>query len=55
MSISRMSRARRLQRSVCSKSYNVQKWEIRFTLGFNTAKNNKVGHENLFNKIKAVS
>ncbi len=27
------------QRSVCLKSYNVQKWKIRFNLWFNTAKN----------------
>ncbi len=39
MSTSFQSAGRRLQRSVCLKSYNVQKWEIRFTLGLNTAKN----------------
>ncbi len=27
-----------LQRSVCLKSYNVQKWEIKFTLGLDAAK-----------------
>ncbi len=32
------SGAKGLQRSVCLKSYNVQKWEIRFTLGLNAAK-----------------
>ncbi len=36
MSISPTSGAERLQRSVWLKSYNVQKWEIRFTLGFDT-------------------
>ncbi len=39
MSISPTSGAREFQRSVCLKSYNVQKWEIRFTLGQNAAKN----------------
>ncbi len=39
MSISPMSGVRELQRSVYLKSYNVQKWEIRFTLGLNAAKN----------------
>ncbi len=39
MSSSNQSGDRGFQRSVCLKSYNVQKWEIRFTLGFNTAKN----------------
>ncbi len=34
-----MSGARRLQRSVCLKLYNVQKWEIGFTFGLNAAKN----------------
>ncbi len=38
MSISLKSGARGLQRSVCLKSFNVQKWEIRFALGLNTAK-----------------
>ncbi len=39
MSISPTSGARGLQRSICLKSYNVQKQEIRFTLRLNTAKN----------------
>ncbi len=39
MSISPVSGARELQKSVYLKSYNVQKWEIRFTLGLNAAKN----------------
>ncbi len=30
-----------LQRSVCLTSYNVQKWKIEFTLGFNVAKNTR--------------
>ncbi len=38
MSISPTSGGRKLQRSVCLKSYNVQKWGIEFTLGFNAAK-----------------
>ncbi len=39
MYISLTSGPRGLQRTVCLKSYNVQKWEIRFTLGLNAAKN----------------
>ncbi len=39
MCIPPQSGARELQRSVCLKSYNVQKWGKRFTLGLNTAKN----------------
>ncbi len=39
MSISPGSEARGLQRSVYLKSYNVQKWNIRFILGLNDAKN----------------
>ncbi len=39
MSISPIRGARGLQRSVCLKSYYVQKWEIRFTLWLNAAKN----------------
>ncbi len=39
MSISATCGARGLQRLVCLKSNNVQKWEIRFTLEFNAAKN----------------
>ncbi len=39
MSISPTSRARRLQRSVCLKSYTVQKEEVRFTLELNIVKN----------------
>ncbi len=39
ISISPRSGDRGLQRSVCLKSYNVQKLEISFTLGLNAAKN----------------
>ncbi len=39
MSISPKSGAMELQKSVCLKSYNAQKREIRFTLGLNAAKN----------------
>ncbi len=39
MCISFSSGASGLQRSIYLKSYNVQKWEIRFTLGLNAAKN----------------
>ncbi len=35
----RKGRARGLQRTVCLKSFNVQKWEIRFILGLIDAKN----------------
>ncbi len=40
MSISSKKGARELQTLICLKPYNVQKWEIRFTLGLNAAKNN---------------
>ncbi len=39
MSIFPKSGARGLQRSVCLKSHNVQKYEIRFTMELNAAKN----------------
>ncbi len=39
LSISPTSGARGLQRSVHLKSFNVQKWEIRFTLGLSAVKN----------------
>ncbi len=39
MFISCRSWARGLQRSICLKFYNVQKWGIRFTLSLNAAKN----------------
>ncbi len=39
MSVSPRNGARELQRSVYLKSYDVQKWEITFTLGLNAAKN----------------
>ncbi len=47
MSISPMSGARGLQRSVCLKFYKVQKWEIRFTLGLSDASL----HQNIFQKF----
>ncbi len=39
MSISLTSGGRGFQRSVCLKSYKVQKWKIGFTLGLSAAKN----------------
>ncbi len=39
MSISPKSWAKVLQRLMCLKFYDIQKREIRFTLGLNTAKN----------------
>ncbi len=39
ISISSRSGARGLQWSICLKSYNVQKWKIRFILWLNAAKN----------------
>ncbi len=39
LSISHRRGGRGLQRSICLKSYNVQKWKIRFTLLLNAAKN----------------
>ncbi len=39
MSISRRSWTRELQGSICLKSYNLQKWEIRFALWLNAVKN----------------
>ncbi len=54
--ISSMSGARGLQRSLCLKSYNVQKLEIRFSLGLNPAKNThflkkKLQIKNFWNRI----
>ncbi len=39
MSISPRSGARGLQRLICLKYYNALKWEMRFALGLNAAKN----------------